>query len=79
MNPTETTDTALQALLESLIDYAGLFPPAGLDMATAVANYAGYKDGPLRLDAGPLRGSCCAPRGVRSVPGSRQVLPRVGN
>lgn len=46
MNPTETTDTALLALLESLIDYAGLFPPAGLDMATAVANYAKYKESP---------------------------------
>lgn len=41
-----TTNTALYALLDSLIDYAGLFPPAGLDMRTAVANYARYKTGP---------------------------------
>ena len=40
-----TTNTALYALLDSLIDYAGLFPPAGLDMRTAVANYARYKTG----------------------------------
>jgi hypothetical protein len=37
--------TALEALLRGSIDYAGLFPPAGLDMATAVANYASYRDG----------------------------------
>jgi hypothetical protein len=43
---TTTTATALRALLESLIDYAGLFPPAGLDMRTAVENYLRYKDGP---------------------------------
>jgi hypothetical protein len=28
--------------MSGLIDYAGLFPPAGLDMATAVRNYANY-------------------------------------
>jgi hypothetical protein len=32
----------LRALLERLIDYAGLFPPAVLDMLTAVRNYARY-------------------------------------
>ncbi|HEY3928303.1 MAG TPA: hypothetical protein VGL89_08010 [Candidatus Koribacter sp.] len=45
MPPTATTP-ALHALLASLIDYAGLFPPAGLDMETAVSNYARYKTGP---------------------------------
>jgi hypothetical protein len=30
---------AAGALLRDLIDYAGLFPPASLDMAAAVANY----------------------------------------
>jgi hypothetical protein len=34
--------TAIDALLDGLIDYAGLFPPAGLGMATAVRNYLGY-------------------------------------
>jgi hypothetical protein len=38
--------TALSALLDSLIDYAGLFPPAKLPMAEAVANHAAYLDGP---------------------------------
>lgn len=34
----------LRALLTERIDYAGLFPPAAHDMATAVANYAGYRE-----------------------------------
>lgn len=34
-----------QALLTSLIDYAGLFPPATLDMREAVRNYAAYRKG----------------------------------
>lgn len=39
------TGTAIRAVLESLIDYAGLFPPAGLSMTEAVGNYARYKNG----------------------------------
>lgn len=34
---------ALRVLLEGLIDYAGLFPPAELGMAEAVRNYAAYR------------------------------------
>jgi hypothetical protein len=34
---------AVQALLAGLIDYAGLFPPAGLAMAPAVAAYAAHR------------------------------------
>jgi hypothetical protein len=34
-----------RALLSELIDYAGLFPPAGLDMAAAVREYASYLAG----------------------------------
>jgi hypothetical protein len=37
---------AIQILLEGAIDYAGLFPPASLDMQTAVHNYATYRLGP---------------------------------
>lgn len=36
----------VRALLDQIIDYAGLFPPVGLDMAAAVANYARYQNGP---------------------------------
>ncbi len=34
--------TALRALLAGLVDYAGLFPPAALNMAAAVRGYAEY-------------------------------------
>ena len=37
--------SALSALLDSLIDYAGLFPPAKLPMADAVRNHAAYLHG----------------------------------
>ena len=40
------------ALLNELIDYAGLFPPAGEDMKTAVENYAEYLRGPDRKALG---------------------------
>ncbi|MBI1764143.1 MAG: hypothetical protein HYR56_22175 [Acidobacteria bacterium] len=36
-------DYAIRALLTELIDYAGLFPPAALNMNTAVRNYAAYR------------------------------------
>ena len=36
---------SLRVLLERLIDYAGLFPPAALTMQDAVRNYARYRDG----------------------------------
>jgi hypothetical protein len=39
------TSRALQSLLTGLIDYAGLFPPAGLTMDAAVRNYGSYVDG----------------------------------
>jgi hypothetical protein len=35
--------STLRALLTGVVDYAGLFPPAGLDMAVAVRNYAAYR------------------------------------
>jgi len=34
------TTSGARALLSGLVDYAGLFPPAGLDMARAAATYA---------------------------------------
>jgi hypothetical protein len=36
---------SLRVFLDRLIDYAGLFPPAGLSMQDAVRNYARYRDG----------------------------------
>lgn len=37
---------SLRVLLNGLIDYAGLFPPAGLEMLNAVQHYAAYAAGP---------------------------------
>src|SRR5215469_3608804 len=37
--------TAMDALLSGLIDYAGLYPPASLDMRSAVENYRKYRLG----------------------------------
>ena len=37
------TDLAVRVLLDSIVDYAGLFPPASVTMATAVRNFAHYR------------------------------------
>jgi hypothetical protein len=42
------TLSALRALLRESVDYAGLFPPAQLDMPSAVAEYAQHRQGPER-------------------------------
>ena len=80
---------SLRNFMSGLIDYAGLFPPAGLDVQTALANYAGYLEG----EDGWMLGRCVVPaaqlhlaaprRGFRfSVvvsPGvSREELDRLG-
>lgn len=39
------TEDAARLLLEGLVDYAGLFPPAAVSMQTAVRNYAHYRAG----------------------------------
>jgi hypothetical protein len=36
----------VEALMERIVDYAGLFPPAQLSMADAVRHYAEYRAGP---------------------------------
>jgi hypothetical protein len=43
---------SLRVFLEHLIDYAGLFAPASLDMATSVNNYARYLNHPQRWALG---------------------------
>lgn len=42
---TATIAPALRALMEGLIDYAGLFPPAKLPLEEAVAKFAAYRAG----------------------------------
>ena len=39
------TDHASRILLEGIVDYAGLFPPAAVTMSAAVRNYAHYRAG----------------------------------
>ncbi len=70
--------SALRALLHGSIDYAGLFPPAGLDMAAAVANYAAYRDGPHAWALGRFVAARGRLRGVRGGRGRRccRELPR---
>lgn len=41
----KTVAPALKALLDSFIDYAGIFPPAKLPLDTAIANFTGYQTG----------------------------------
>jgi hypothetical protein len=45
---------AVDALLEGLVDYAGLFPPAGETMRQALKGYASYLSGPDRNALGRL-------------------------
>ncbi len=46
MTPTTTrVAPALRALLENLIDYAGMYPPAGLPLEQTLQNYGTYSDG----------------------------------
>lgn len=40
---TDSIPKTLHALLHTIVDYAGLFPPAGLDMDAVVRNYAAYR------------------------------------
>jgi hypothetical protein len=41
---TRPAASPLQALLDGAIDYAGMFPPAGLDLGPALDNYCRYRD-----------------------------------
>ncbi len=43
---TDSVPKTLHTLLHTIVDYAGLFPPAGLDMTPAVRNYAEYRRSP---------------------------------
>jgi len=45
LRPPAAITEGLAAVLSNLIDYAGLLPPASLDMPTAVENYASYVAG----------------------------------
>jgi hypothetical protein len=77
---------SVDALFQGLVDYAGLFPPAGQDMRAALESYASYLDGPDRQFLGRFivpfsrlseleeAGSDLMPRGKRSSPWRLSVL-----
>jgi len=46
------TTRGAHALLDGLVDYAGLFPPAGLDMARAASTYAERRSSPVAFALG---------------------------
>ncbi len=78
---------SLQALLDATIDYAGLFPPAALDMRAATEAYARYLDDPARRLLGRFvvpvvrlrefddAASDLLPHGVESEPWRLSALP----
>lgn len=46
MTAAPSVSAPVQALLDRAIDYAGRYPPASLDLPTALDNYLRYRDGP---------------------------------
>jgi len=65
---------SLRVLLYSIVDYAGLFPPASLDMAAATREYAQHRNGP---DAWALgRFVLPAARLEEFEAAAKEVLPR---
>ncbi len=51
-------DAALRTFLDGLIDYAGLFPPAALDLNRAITEYARHREGPDAWMLGRFVVSC---------------------
>lgn len=52
--PGDAIYDAVRSFMDSMIDYAGLFPPAKLDMSATVKNYATYRAGAHRWMLGKL-------------------------
>lgn len=67
------TSASLRALLSGLVDYAGLFPPAKLDMAAAVAKYGEHRQG--RYAYGLARFICPVSRLSEFATASARHLP----
>ena len=64
---------SLRALLSGIVDYAGFFPPAGLDLPVAVDNYAGYLEGPQAWMLGRLVVPAGGIEAVREMSGGRRI------
>jgi hypothetical protein len=84
---TLTMKQALETLLAGAIDYAGLFPPAALDMTAATGSYAKYLHDPARAMLGrfvvPIvrlrefddAAASLLPRGASTEPWRLSALP----
>ncbi len=72
--------SAIRTLLAKSIDYAGLFPPAELDMGTALQNYARYLSGPSSWALGrfivPVSRLAELELALQRIPGRRIERPR---
>jgi len=68
------TDPAPRVLLDGLVDYAGLFPPASLSMTEAVRNFARYRGG----EAGWMLGRfvCAVAHFDAFIAAAEPLLPR---
>ncbi len=53
--PVRATAASLRVFLDRIIDYAGLFPPASLDMVTSVNNYSRYLKHAAPMGTGTFR------------------------
>jgi hypothetical protein len=65
---------SVESLMVGAVDYAGLFPPADLNMATAVANYGSYRSGDYRFLLG--RFILPASRLSEFVAAAEPIMPR---
>lgn len=66
---------SLRALLSEVVDYAGFFPPAGLDLASALERYAEYLEGPRAWMLGRLVVPVAAIDDVRERSAGRRMWP----
>lgn len=74
MGTSATTAPAVRATFTQLVDYAGLFPPAKLDMARAVAEYGACRGGPYAWMLGRfIVPASRIPEVVASLPGADAV------
>ena len=67
---------SLQRLLEGVIDYAGLFPPAKLEMAPALENYLRYRSGP---EARALNRFICPAARLSELPDQALAVAVIGS
>jgi hypothetical protein len=70
---------ALHVLLDGIIDYAGLFPPAALPMPAVVADYAAYLDGADRRMLGRFVVPVARLEEFERAAAELDVLPRLPN